>query len=76
MLEVLRFFSKFPTYLRVDGENVAREFPFKNSVICNKREWITSNIKHVGKEATKLGKATTILVEKVNLSSTDKNPRF
>ena len=36
MLEVLKNFSKFPTYLRVDGGNVAREFPFKNSVICNK----------------------------------------
>lgn len=36
MLEVLKKISKFPTYLRVDGGNVAREFPFKNSVICNK----------------------------------------
>ncbi len=36
MLEVLKNFSKNPTCLRVDGGNVAREFPFKKSVICNK----------------------------------------
>ena len=42
MLEVLNFL-KIPTYLRVDGENVAREFSFKNSVICDKG-WITSGI--------------------------------
>ena len=78
-LIIIKIFNHFKLW--VDKNSVApplssQQFQYKVNLCGWKVNKIRLKSTFVGKEATKPGKATTILVEKVNLSSTDKNHRF